>query len=617
MFPADIRGLSIPQLNTLAQEIRELIIGTVASCGGHLASSLGAVELTLALHYVFNTPQDKLIWDVGHQTYAHKIITGRKNDFTSLRKQNGMSGFPRREESPYDVFNTGHSGTSISAATGFTEAGCLKRDKNKIIAVIGDGSMTTGMAFEALNWAGDRKKDMIIILNDNEMSISSNVGAMSSYLSRVMTGHTITTIKADIKGFLNSIPGIGGSLIKFARRIEEILKSMMVPGALFEEMGFTYVGPLAGHKLKYLIRNFQNIKEMKGPILVHVITKKGKGYEFAEEDPLGFHGVAPFNVETGQAISSSSDIPTYTKVFGKTLVKLAHADSRIVAITAAMCEGTGLNQFIQEFPSRFYDVGIAEQHAVTFAAGLAVQGFIPIVAIYSTFLQRAYDQIVHDVCLQKLPVVFAIDRGGLVGEDGATHQGLLDYSYLRSIPNIIVMAPKDENEMQYMLKTAVGCGQPVSLRYPRGRGTGAKLDEELKNIVIGKGEILREGSDLVIIAIGSTVNPSLVAAGRLAGEGFNVKVINARFVKPLDEELILKTAATVSKIITVEENVLQGGFGSAVLELLAEKGVTGVRVKRLGIPDEFVKHATQAEQRRKYGVDEEGIINVAKEMLAK
>ncbi len=615
--PADIRKLSIAELNSLAREIRELIINTVSFRGGHLASSLGAVELTLALHYVFNTPQDKIIWDVGHQAYAHKIITGRKNDFEHLRKRDGISGFPRREESPYDSFNVGHSGTSISAAAGFTEAGCLKGDKKKIIAVIGDGSMTTGMAFEGLNWSGDRKKNMIIVLNDNEMSISSNVGAMSSYLSRVMTGHTITTLKADIKNFLNGIPGIGGNVIKFVRQIEEILKTLMVPGALFEEMGFTYVGPLEGHNLNYLIKNFENIKEMTNPILVHVITKKGKGYEFAEEDPLGFHGVAPFDVETGQTIASPSDIPTYTQVFGRTLVRLAHADSRILAITAAMCEGTGLDAFSKEIPQRFYDVGIAEQHAVTFAAGLAIEGLIPVVAIYSTFLQRAYDQIVHDVCLQKLPVIFAIDRGGLVGEDGATHQGILDLSYLRSIPNMIVMAPKDENELQHMLKTAVICGKPVSLRYPRGKGAGVSLDEDLKKLDIGKGEVLQDGNDLAVIAIGSSVHPALAAATRLSTEGLHIKVVNARFVKPLDEELILKTAAEIKKIITVEENMLHGGFGSAVLELLAEKGIAGVFVKRLGIPDEFVKHATQAEQRQKYGLDEQGIILAIKEMLTK
>lgn len=401
------------------------------------------------------------------------------------------------------------------------------------------------------------------------------------------------------------------------QQIEESWKTFFVPGALFEEMGFTYVGPLEGHRLNHLIKNFENVRGFPGPVLVHVITKKGKGYEFAEEDPLGFHGVAPFDVETGQAISSPTDIPSYTKVFGKTIVKLAHADSRIVAITAAMCEGTGLNQFCKEFPERFYDVGIAEQHAVTFAAGLAAEGIIPVVAIYSTFLQRAYDQIVSDVCMQKLPVIFAIDRGGLVGEDGATHQGLLDYSYLRSIPNIVVMAPKDENELQHMLKTAVDCGSPVSLRYPRGKGVGVTLDNELKNLEIGKGELLKDGSDLAIIAIGSTVNPALAAAEKLSVEGFKIKVINARFVRPLDEELILKTAAAIKKIITVEENMLQGGFGSAVLELLAEKGFTDIVVKRLGIPDEFVRHATQAGQRHKYGLDEEGIILAVREMLVK
>jgi len=616
-FPADIRKLDIAQLNTLAKEIRNLIINTVASSGGHLASSLGTVELTLALHYVFNTPQDKIIWDVGHQAYAHKIITGRKEKFATLRRQNGISGFPQREESPYDIFNVGHSGTSISAAAGFAEAGSLKGDNNKIIAVIGDGSMTTGMAFEGLNWAGDRKEDLIIVLNDNEMSISPNVGALSSYLNRMMTGHAITRFKENVKKLLKNIPGIGKYLVRLLHQIEESWKTFFVPGALFEELGFTYVGPLEGHHLSYLIKNFENIKDMSGSVLVHVITKKGKGYKFAEENPLSYHGVAPFNVETGQTLSPPSEIPTYTGIFGQTLVKLARADSHIVAITAAMCDGTGLDQFSQEFPDRFYDVGIAEQHGVTFAAGLAVEGFIPVVAIYSTFLQRAYDQIVYDVCMQKLPVVFAIDRGGLVGEDGATHQGLLDYSYLRSIPNIIVMAPKDENELQHMLKTAIGCGCPVSLRYPRGRGVGANLDGELKTLEIGKGEVLQEGSDLAVIAIGSTVNPALVAAKRLSEEGINIKVINARFVKPLDNDLILKTVATIKRIITVEENVLQGGFGSAVLELMAEKGITGVQVKRLGIPDEFVKHATQAQQRDKCGINEEGIIRAIKEMLAK
>ena len=614
-YPADIRKLNNAELNTLAQEIRDLIINTVASCGGHLASSLGAVEITLALHFVFNTPQDKIIWDVGHQCYAHKIITGRKEKIATMRSKNGISGFPKREESIYDVFNVGHSGTSISAAAGFTEARCLKGERNKIIAVIGDGSMTTGMAFEALNWAGDRKKDMIIVLNDNEMFISPNVGALSSYLNRMMTGHTVTKLKTDIKNFLKGIPGIGDHIVKLSQQIEESLKTFVVPGALFEELGFTYVGPLEGHRLDHLIKNFENIKALEGPVLVHVITKKGKGYKFAEEKPLTYHGLSSFDVQTGKPLAAPSAIPTYTDIFGKTMLELARVDSRIVAITAAMCEGTGLDQFSQEFPQRLYDVGIAEQHAVTFAAGLAAEGFLPVVAIYSTFLQRAYDQILHDVCLQKLPVVFAIDRAGIVGEDGATHQGLFDYSYLRSIPNIIVMAPKDENELRHMLKTAVDSGSPVSVRYPRGRGVGTMLDSELKNLEIGKGEVLREGSDMAIIAIGSTVYPALAAAQTISKEGINVKVINARFVKPIDSELILKAASSCKKIITVEENELQGGFGSAVLELLAEKGITGVQVKRLGIPDKFVQHATQAQLRRKYGIDEEGILRAIRQML--
>jgi 1-deoxy-D-xylulose-5-phosphate synthase len=615
-FPADIRKLSLAQLGKLAQEIRSLIIKTVASSGGHLASSLGTVELTLALHYVFNTPRDKIIWDVGHQAYAHKIITGRKDLFSTLRKKGGLSGFPKREESPYDVFNVGHSGTSISAAAGFAEADCLNGVSRKIVAVIGDGSMTTGMAFEGLNWAGDRKKNLIIVLNDNEMSISPNVGALSSYLNRVLTGHAVTKLKTDIKTFLKSIPGVGDQIVKFSQQVEESLKTFVVPGALFEELGFTYVGPLEGHTLEYLINNFKNIKDLSGPVLVHVITKKGKGYKFAEERPLNYHGISAFNIETGEPPAAASANPTYTEIFGKTIIRLAEKDSRIVAVTAAMCEGTGLDQFCRRYPRRFFDVGIAEQHAVTFAAGMAVENFIPVVAIYSTFLQRAYDQILHDVCMQNLPIVFALDRAGIAGEDGATHQGLFDFSYLRSIPNIIVMAPRDENELQHMLATAVACRRPVSLRYPRGRGMGVKLDDSLLILPIGKGEVLHEGSDLAIFAVGVTVHPALAAARRLAAEGINICVIDARFVKPLDAELLSQTAAQIKKVITIEENVLQGGFGSAVLEMLAEKNITGVRVRRLGVPDEFVEHAAQAQLRSQYGLDEEGIIRAIREMLA-
>lgn len=613
--PADLRRLSIAELNKLAEEIRRLIINTVASTGGHLASSLGTVELTLAVHFVFNTPEDKLIWDVGHQSYAHKIVTGRKNRFSTLRTRGGLSGFPKREESVYDTFNVGHSGTSIAAATAFAEAQCLKDEHHKIIAVIGDGSLTTGMAFEGLNWSGDRDKDLIIVLNDNEMSISPNVGALSSYLNRIMTGDRVTNFKSELKNFLKSIPGIGAQILKFSQQIEESVKTFVVPGALFEELGFTYVGPLEGHRLDYLIKNFENVKKLKGPVLVHVVTQKGRGYKFAEDNSPTYHGIAPFDVETGQTIPSANTAPSYTEIFGQTLIELAAADSRIVAVTAAMCEGTGLEKFRQNFPRHLYDVGIAEQLAVTFAAGLAIEGLLPVVAIYSTFLQRAYDQILHDVCLQKLPVVFAIDRAGIVGEDGATHQGLFDLSYLRNLPHLVMMAPKDENELRHMLKTAVGCGSPVSIRYPRGKGVGVPLDTEISTLPLGKGEVLREGSDLAIIAIGCTVHPAMKAAQKLADEGIGAKVINARFIKPLDAELILKTAASVKKILTIEENVLDGGFGGAVLELLAENGVTGTTVKRLGIRNQFVEHAKPSELRSSLGLDEEGILRAAKELL--
>ncbi|HLZ20176.1 MAG TPA: 1-deoxy-D-xylulose-5-phosphate synthase [Smithellaceae bacterium] len=613
--PADIRKLSLAELNRLAEEIRTLIIHTIAETGGHLASSLGAVELTLALHYVFNTPDDKLIWDVGHQSYAHKIVTGRKAQFNTLRRSGGLSGFPKREESIYDAFNTGHSGTSIAAAAGFAEAQCLKGGRAKSIAVIGDGSMTTGMAFEGLNWTGDRDKDLIIVLNDNEMSISPNVGAMSSYLNRIMTGDRVTKLKAELKSFLKSIPSIGEQIFKFSKQIEESLKTFVVPGALFEELGFTYIGPLEGHRLDYLIKNFENVKKLKGPVLVHVITQKGRGYKFAEENSPTYHGIAPFDVETGRTLPSSGSAPSYTDIFGRTLIEMAAENPRIVAITAAMCEGTGLEKFRQEFPRRFYDVGIAEQLAVTFAAGLAIEGFLPVVAIYSTFLQRAYDQILHDVCLQKLPVIFAVDRAGFVGEDGSTHQGLFDLSYLRNLPNLIMMAPKDENELRRMLKTAVTLKAPVSIRYPRGKGVGVPPENTSAPLPVGRGEVLREGTDLAIIAAGCTVHPSLAAADQLAAEGMEACVINARFIKPLDADLILSTAAKMKKILTVEENVLHGGFGSAVLELLAENRVQDVDVKRLGINDEFAEHATQAELRARFGLDAAGIARAAKSLM--
>lgn len=619
--PEDIRRLGIAELNDLAEEIRETMIETVSRRGGHLASSLGTVELTLAIHYVFDTPRDLLVWDVGHQTYTHKIVTGRRERFDTLRQPGGISGFPKREESPYDTFNVGHSGTSISAAAGMAEARCLRGGDFRIIAVIGDGAISAGMAFEGLNWTGDRKKNLIIILNDNEMCISPNVGALSSYLNRIMTGQTVNRIRAEVKTFFKSIPGIGGQMLKFSRQLEESLKTFFVPGAIFEELGFTYVGPLEGHRLDHLIGNLKNVKKLEGPVLVHVVTQKGKGYRFAENDPSRFHGIAPFDIDTGESVAAGTSAapPSYTKVFGGAVVKLAERDSRIVAITAAMSEGTGLDRFAAKFPARFYDVGMAEQHGVTFAAGLATQGFVPIVAIYSTFMQRAYDQVIHDVCLQKLPLVLAMDRGGFVGADGPTHHGLFDFAFLRTVPHLIVMAPKDENELQHMLKTAVACGLPVSLRYPRGKGIGVPLDEAPRALPIGKGELLADPPDaaLAIVAIGSCVYPALAAAGMLKAEGIEVRVVNARFVKPLDADLLCETARACKRIVTVEENALMGGFGSAVLELLSEKGITDVSVRRLGIPDEFAPQATQKELRRMYGIDADGIAGAVRELAGR
>ncbi len=613
--PEDIRGLGIEELNILAGEIRQEMLEVVSKNGGHLAPSLGTVELTLAIHYVFNTPVDKVVWDVGHQAYAHKIITGRREAFHTLRKMGGISGFPKRGESVYDTFDVGHSSTSISAASGIAEARCLKAADSKVIAVIGDGSMSAGMAFEGLNWSGERKKDLIVILNDNEMSISPNVGAMSSYLNRIMAGQQITKLRTKVRDFLKTVPGVGEHVIKFARQTEESLKAFIVPGMLFEELGFKYIGPLEGHRLDHLIKNLLNVKELERPVLVHVITRKGKGYKFAEEEPSRFHGIGPFDIATGKSVTSDNSIPSYMEIFGHTMVQLARENQAIVAITAAMTDGTGLDQFAKDIPERFYDVGIAEQHGVTFAAGLATEGFIPVVAIYSTFLQRAYDQVLHDVCLQNLPVVFALDRGGIVGDDGPTHHGLFDYSYLRIIPNIIIMAPMDENELQHMLKTAVECGGPASIRYPRGSGTGVLLDNAPESIEIGKAQIVREGKDVAIIAIGSTVYPSLKAARRLAKEHIEATVVNSRFVKPLDKALLCEIASSFKKIITVEENALMGGFGSAVLELFEDAGISGVTVKRLGIGDEFVDHGTQAQLRKKHGIDATGIAKAVRKIM--
>jgi 1-deoxy-D-xylulose-5-phosphate synthase len=609
--PDDLRKMQVVDLPRLAKEIREEIIRTVSKVGGHLASNLGVVELTLTLHYVFDTPRDRLVWDVGHQTYAHKLVTGRRKSFQTLRQCGGICGFPRREESPYDAFGTGHSGTSISAALGMAQARGLKGEDYKVIAVIGDGSMTAGLAFEGLNQAGAMEKDLIVVLNDNELSISPNVGALSSYLNRVMTGQWATRVRDEIKSFLKRLPAIGDPALKWAKYAEEAFKGFFLPGLLFEELGFKYVGPLPGHKIDDLIETFRNVKKLHGPILVHVITSKGKGYPPAEKDPVTFHGVGPFNPESGEMVRQQGGCLSYTEVFGQTMVKLGRENSCLIGITAAMPQGTGLDAFAEEFPDRFFDVGIAEQHGITFAAGLAAEGFIPVVAIYSTFMQRAYDQILHDVCLQKLPVVFALDRGGIVGADGPTHHGLFDFSYLRHIPNLVVMAPKDENELQHMLKTAVRCCQPVSLRYPRGNGCGSPLDSEPKELPVGKAEVLERGKDMAILAIGSTVRPALEAASMLRERGMNATVVNARFVKPLDEDLICSLAEETQFFLTVEENALQGGFGSAVLELLEEKHLTHITCKRLGIPDTFVEHGGQEILRHKYGIDADGIFQAA------
>ena len=613
--PRDLKKLPPDLLAPLAQEVREVIIDTVSRTGGHLAPSLGTVELTIALHYVFDSPRDKIIWDVGHQAYTHKIITGRLDRFHTLRQYQGISGFPKRSESPHDAFDTGHSSTSISAGLGMASARCLKRENGRVIAVIGDGSMTAGLALEGLNNAGDLNKDLIVILNDNGMSIAKNVGAMSSFFSRKLTGRTMVFLKRQVEHMLGSFPGIGDELLHWAKKSEESLKAFFTPGMLFEALKFNYLGPVKGHRLDHLIETFKNIQNLKGPILVHVLTTKGKGYEPAETDPTGFHGLGRFDPDTGIATKSVSEIPSYTEVFGDTMVRLARENEKIVAITAAMPDGTGLVDFREQFKDRFFDVGICEQHAVTFAAGLAVEGLRPVAAIYSTFLQRAYDQVMHDVCLQNLPVVFALDRGGIVGDDGETHQGLFDLSYLRHLPNLVVMAPKDEDELRHMLYTAVEHNGPIAVRYPRGQGVGVDFTSTLKKIPIGKAEVVRDGEDLLILGLGASVHYALDAAQQLEEKGFQATVVNARFVKPLDEQLILTLAAKCGRVLTVEENVALGGFGSAVLELLSDKGLTGIPVKRLAVPDKFMEHGKPDLLRKNYGLDAEGILKGALEIL--
>ncbi len=610
--PSDLKGLRKEELILLAEEIRRLIIEVTSQKGGHLASSLGAVELAIALHYVFNAPEDKIIWDVGHQAYAHKILTGRARGFKSLRQLDGISGFPKPSESPYDAFGVGHSSTSISAGLGMAAARDLQGKSYKVISVIGDGSLTAGIAFEGLNQAGHLKKDMIVILNDNEMSISKNVGALSTFLSRKITGRFATKLKIEIESFIKSIPRFGDRLIDIARKAEDSLITLLTPGMLFEGLGFHYIGLIDGHDIDAIAGALNDIKLLKGPVLLHVLTKKGKGYAPAEEDPAAFHGVGSFDISTGRP--KAKPLVSYTNVFSSTLLELAERDERVVAITAAMPEGTGLSFFAERFPKRFFDVGIAEQHAITFAAGLAKQGFIPITAIYSTFLQRAYDQVLHDVCLQNLPVVFALDRAGIVGQDGPTHHGVFDISFLRHMPNMAVVAPKDAEELRHLLYSAVRCGRPVAVRYPRGIALGGESSEALKEIPLGSSETILSGADITILAIGTMVYPSVEAAKRLKEGGINAGVVNCRFIKPLDEAGILKQVSSSSAVLTVEENSVQAGFGSAVLEMLAAHDVRRP-VKLLGVPDEFVEHGTQEELRRRCGLDAAGIENAARELI--
>ena len=613
-YPSDLRKLTIDQLPRLAQEIREEVISVVSEVGGHFASTLGAVELTLALHYVFNTPADRIVWDTGHQTYAHKLICGRRSRLGTIRQLGGLSGFLSREESEYDTFGAGHAGTSISAALGMVEANALAGAKRKVVAVISDGGLSAGLTYEGLNSAGHLDRDLIVILNDNEHFIDPRVGAVSSFLSRQFTTDLGVRLQKNLSGLLKSLPN--GEQLKYAaRKIRDSFLSLVTPGFLFESLGFQYVGPIDGHDLGAMIATLENVKKIQGPTLVHVLTKKGKGFQLAENDPIKFHGVTPFHVLTGKAKKDKSPVPTYTEIFGQALVRLAKDNPKIVGITAAMGSGTGIDKLQRELPERTYDVGIAEQHAVTFAAGMATEGYVPVVAIYSTFLQRGYDEILHDVCLQNLHVVLALDRGGLVGADGPTHHGVFDFAYLRSIPNMVIMAPKDENELQHMLKTALEHNGPIALRYPRGEGYDVALDGELRSLAIGQGELLRDGSDLVIAAIGNTVIPALRAAQDLAPLGINAAVVNARFVKPLDGKLFRDLLSRVPRLITVEDHVIHGGFGGALVEFMADEGITGVDIRRLGVPDRFIPHGTQDELKKICGFDKDAIAQAALQMM--
>jgi 1-deoxy-D-xylulose-5-phosphate synthase len=616
--PADLRRIPEEALGDLAEELRRFLLSSVSRTGGHLASGLGALELTLALHYVLDTPRDVLVWDVGHQCYPHKVITGRRERFNTLRTYGGISGFLKREESEYDVFNAGHASTSISAALGMAVARDLKGDDYRVVAIIGDGGLTGGMAMEGLNQAGYLGRKLMIVLNDNEMSISPNVGAWQGYLNRIIHGQPYRRLKDDIERFLLAIPRVGEGMLKLAKQAEQMAKQLVVPGVLFEELGFKYVGPINGHSIPQLLATLREFRDHPHPVLVHVVTRKGKGYEPAEADPVFWHGAMPFSVETGEVAKKKPGPPSYTNVFADTITEIARQDPRVVAITAAMPEGTGLDVFAKAIPDRFFDVGICEQHAVTFAAGLATRGLRPVVAIYSTFLQRAYDQIFHDVALMHLPVVFVLDRGGLVGADGPTHHGVFDLSYLRVFPEIVVMAPKDEDELRHMLATALASDRPAALRYPRGNGYGVPMVGPPRALPVGKAEVLRTGRDGLVWAIGTMASEALRAAERLASEtGLDLTVVNARFVKPLDTELLAAQIRPGSRLMTVEENALAGGFGSAVEETVMALRVPDVAIERLGIPDEFQPHGSQEILRARLDLDVEGIMRRARAFFPK
>jgi len=603
--PSQMKGLSIEELTILADELREYIINSVSQSGGHLSSGLGTVELTVALHHIFNTPNDRLVWDVGHQSYPHKILTGRRDKMSTIRTKDGLSGFPRREESPFDTFGVGHSSTSISAALGMAIAAKQQNSDRRVAAIIGDGALTAGMAFEALNHAGDLDANLLVILNDNDMSISPNVGGMSNYLAKLLSGKLYSSMREGSKKVLGKMP----SVWELARRTEEHMKGMVVPGTLFEELGFNYIGPIDGHDMDTLVKTLNNLRQLSGPQFLHIVTKKGKGYTPAEENPIAYHGVGKFCPESGKLEKSPAKSATYTQVFGKWLCDMAKADNKLVAITPAMREGSGLVEFSEQFPARYFDVGIAEQHAVTVAAGMACDGLKPVVAIYSTFLQRAYDQLIHDVALQNLPVLFAIDRAGVVGPDGATHAGSFDLSYLRCIPNMTIMAPSNENECRQMLSTGFKLDSPAAVRYPRGTGPDSQINDDLDVIPVGKGEICRKGQTVAILAFGSVLADGMEVAVKM-----NATIANMRFIKPLDEELLLRLASDHDVLVTLEDNVVMGGAGSAVNEYLLKQQCQN-RILNLGLPDSFMEHASREQLLEDAGLSTSGILRAIEDFL--